>query len=63
MCLEQTVNKNASSPLKGIVDFRNSASTVRRWSSTTTQRGLAVAELKRVKDVEEHVLSPLHLRQ
>ena len=63
MCLEQTVNKNAASPLKGIVAFRNSESTFRRWSITTTQRGLAVSELRTILGIEEVVQPSVQLRQ
>lgn len=44
--LEQTVNRDAASPLKGIVAFRNSNNAVSRWAITSTQRSTVVSELK-----------------
>ena len=43
--LEQTVNRDAASAMKGIVAFRNSENAMRRWALTMTQRALAVTEL------------------
>ena len=52
ICLEQTVNRDAASPMRGIVAFRNSEKAVRRWCITTTQRGMAVTELRRLSGLE-----------
>lgn len=48
LTLEQTVNKDASSPMRGITAFRNSESAFRRWSITLTQRGMALSELRQL---------------
>ena len=44
--LEQTVNRDAASRMKGIVAFRNSENAVQRWSLAMTQRAMAVTELR-----------------
>ena len=46
LTLEQTINRDASSCLRGIVAFRNSESAVKRWAVTTAQRGMIVSDLK-----------------
>ena len=46
LTLEQTVNRNSASQSRGIVAFRNSETSVRRWSITMTQRSSAVTELR-----------------
>ena len=46
LTLEQTVNRDAASPMRGISAFRNNESAFRRWSITLTQRGMALSELK-----------------
>lgn len=46
LTLEQTINRDAASPMKGISAFTNSESAFRRWSVTLTQRGMALSELK-----------------
>ena len=38
LCLEQTVNKYAAYPMRGIAAVRNSESACRRWCITLTQR-------------------------
>ena len=45
LTLEQTVNRDAASPMRGISAFTNSQSAFRRWSITLTQRGMALTEL------------------
>jgi len=45
MSLEQTVNKYAASPMRGITAFRNSEDACRRWCITLTQRSMALSEL------------------
>lgn len=45
MTLEQTVNKYAASPTRGITAFRDSEDACRRWSITLTQRSMALSEL------------------
>ncbi|XP_041481075.1 uncharacterized protein LOC121428475 [Lytechinus variegatus] len=46
LSLEQTVNRDAASQMKGIVAFRNSENAVKRWSIALTQRAMAVTELR-----------------
>ena len=50
LTLEQTVNRDAASPMKGITAFRNSDSAFRRWSVTFTQRGITLSELRQLVD-------------
>ncbi|KAK4309970.1 hypothetical protein Pmani_018437 [Petrolisthes manimaculis] len=50
--LEQTVNRDALSSLRGIVAFRNSESAVRRWSLTQSQRAMAMTELRTFAGLE-----------
>ena len=45
LTLEQTVNKYAASPMRGITAFRDSEDACRRWSITLTQRSMALSEL------------------
>lgn len=42
LSLEQTINHDAASQMKGIDAFRNSENAMRRWSLTMTQRAMAV---------------------
>ena len=42
LSLEQTVNKDAASGMKGIVAFRNSDQALRRWALKMTERALVV---------------------
>ena len=53
LSLEQTVNKDAGSNMKGIVAFRNSDEALRRWALTMTQRALAVSEVKSFVGLEQ----------
>ena len=53
LSLEQTVNKDAGSKLKGIVSFRNSDEALRRWALTMTQRARVVSELKAIVGLEQ----------
>ena len=46
LSLEQSVNRDAASQMKGIVACRNSESAIRRWHLTMTQRAMAVTELR-----------------
>ncbi|XP_030837116.1 uncharacterized protein LOC105437992 [Strongylocentrotus purpuratus] len=46
LSLEQTVNRDATSKMKGIVSFRNSENAVQRWALGMTQRAMAVTELR-----------------
>lgn len=50
--LEQTVNRDAASSLKGVVAFRNSENALRRWSLTMSQRAMAVSELRTFAGLE-----------
>ena len=52
LSLEQTVNRDAASSMKGIVAFRNSEHAMRRWSLTMTQRAMAVMELRAFTGLE-----------
>jgi len=44
LTLEQTVNKFAASPTRGITTFRDSEDACRRWSITLTQPSMALSE-------------------
>ena len=46
LSLEQTVNRDAASSVRGIVAFRNSEYAMRRWHLTRTQRAMALTELR-----------------
>ena len=46
ICLKQTVNGDAATPMRGISAFRNSESAFRRWYVTLTQRGMPLSELR-----------------
>ena len=50
--LEQTVNRDAASPMKDITVFRNSESSFRRWSVTLSQRGMSLSEVCELAGVE-----------
>lgn len=45
------MNKDAASPMKGIVGFQNSTSAIRRWCITSAQRGMSVTELRRLTGI------------
>ena len=53
LTLEQTVNRDAASPMKGITAFRNSDRAFRRWSITLTQHGMALSELQQLVGLRE----------
>jgi len=53
LSLEQSVNRDAASQMKGIVAFRNSENAMRRWSLTMTQRAMAVTELRTFAGLEQ----------
>ena len=59
LTLEQTVNRNAVSPMRGIVGFYHSVNAIRRGCITSTQRGMAVTELRSMTGLEsvEHPAS------
>ena len=42
LALEQTVNRDATSPMRGIVGFHYSHNAIRRWCITSTKRGMYV---------------------
>ncbi|KAJ8046446.1 hypothetical protein HOLleu_05118 [Holothuria leucospilota] len=46
LSIEQTINRDAASQMRGIVAFRSSENAIRRWSVTMAQRAMAVTELK-----------------
>ncbi|ESO88713.1 hypothetical protein LOTGIDRAFT_165497 [Lottia gigantea] len=52
LSLEQSVNRDAASQMKGIVAFRNSENAMRRWSLSMTQRAMAVTELRTFAGLE-----------
>lgn len=52
LTLEQTVNRDAASPMRGIVGFHYSRNAIRRWCITSTQRGMAVTELRNMTGLE-----------
>ena len=52
LSLEQTVNRDAASRMKGIVSFRNSENATRRWSLNMNQRAAAVTELRTFAGLE-----------
>ena len=53
LSLEQTVNRDSASKMKGIVSFRNSEGAMRRWSLSMTQRATAVTELRALVGLEQ----------
>ena len=61
LSLEQTVNRDAASPMRGIVGFHNSDNAIRRWCFTSTQRGMSVTELRNRTELEmeEHPAAQL----
>ena len=63
LSLEQTVNRDAASQLKGIVAFRNSDSAMRRWSLTMAQRAMAVSELRAFAGIHHEENAANHCRQ
>ena len=52
LSLEQTVNRDAASRMKGIVSFRNSENAMCRWSLNMNQRAAAVTELRTFAGLE-----------
>ncbi len=52
MLVEQTVNKYAASPMRGITAFRDSEDACRRWSVTLTQRSMALSELYQLVNLQ-----------
>ena len=68
LTLEQTVNRDAASPMRGIIGFQNSENAVRRWCITSTDRGTAVTELRqstglRIEDIPATQLHPNRIRK
>ena len=61
LTLEQAVNRDVASPMKGIVGFHHSINAIRRWCITSTQRGVAVTELRSMTDLEIHEQSTKQL--
>ena len=54
MTFEQTINRDAASPMRGIVGFHNNFNAIQRWRVTSTQRKMMVTEFRRLT-----VLQPL----
>ena len=52
LTLEQTVNKYAASPTRGITAFRDSEDACRRWNITLTQRSMALSELYQLVNLQ-----------
>ena len=52
LTLEQTVNKYAASPTRGITAFRDSEDACRRWNITLTQRSMALLELYQLVNLQ-----------
>lgn len=53
LTLEQTVNRDASSPTKGIATFTNSHSAFRRWAITLSQRSMALTALRELVSLHQ----------
>ena len=53
LCLEQTVNKSAASPSKGLVHFHNSTDTIRQWCISSNQRNMGVTEMQKLAGLEK----------
>jgi len=62
LTLEQTVNRDAASPMRGIVGFHYSHNAIRRWCITSTQRGMAVTELRNMTGLETEEQPAAQLR-
>ena len=54
LSLEQSLNRDASSEMRGIVHFRNSENTMRRWALNMVQRAMAITELRTLVGLEKH---------
>ena len=52
LALEQTVNRDASLPMRGIVGFHYSLNAIRRWCITSTQSGMSATGLRRLAGLE-----------
>ena len=62
------VNRDAASPMRGIIGFQNSENAARRWCITSTERGMAVTELRqptglRIEDIPATQLRPNRIRK
>ena len=62
LTLEQTMNRDAASAMKGIVCFHNSHSAIRRWCITSAQRGTSVTELRNITGLEAEEQPATQLR-
>ena len=61
LTLEQTVNKDAASPMRGIVWVHQSNNAIRRWCTTSTQRGMTISELRAMTGLETSEQPSAHL--
>ena len=52
LSLEQSVNRDASSAIRGIVSYRESETAMHRWFIIMTQRAMAVTELRTFAGLE-----------
>ena len=50
--LEQTVNRDSASRMKGLVYFHHYHDAILRWYRSSNQRGMAVTELRRMTELE-----------
>ena len=62
LALEQTLNRDAASPVRGIIGFHHSHNAIRKWCITSTQRGMSVTELRRLAGVETIEQPAMQLR-
>ena len=62
LTLEQTVNRDAASPMRGIVGFHYSQNAITRWCITSTQRGMSVTELRTIAGLEAEEQPAAQLR-
>lgn len=63
LSLEQTVNRDAASQMKGIVAFRSSENAIRRWSLTMAQRAMALTELRTLVGLDHGESAAAQCRQ
>ena len=56
------MNKDAASPMKGIVGFHQSTNAIQRWFVSSSQRGMAVTELRAMTGLETSEFPAVQLR-
>ena len=62
LALEQTVNRDAASPMRGIIGFHYALNAIKRLCITSTQHGMSVTELRRLAGLETKEQPPMQLR-